>query len=86
LFNKAIEDWFTNLNSEKRLKKWKENTDKKYNVILKEQFNWCLENEITSTPTLIINEKIFLENYQIKDIENFIDPILEFEKNKNIHA
>jgi len=86
LFNKAIEDWFTNLNSKNWLKKWKENTDKKYNAILKEQVNWCLENEITSTPTLIINEKIFPDNYQIKDIENFIEPILEFEKNKNIHA
>lgn len=86
LFKKTLNDWFTNLNSKNWLKNWGESTDIKYNTFLKEQVKWCLENEITNTPTLIINEKIFPDNYQIKDVENFIEPILEFEKNKNIHA
>jgi uncharacterized membrane protein len=85
-FKEALKDWFIYINSKGWFEKWGKNRDKKYNTILKTQVNWCLQNKVTSTPRLIINGKKNLENYQIKDIENFIEPILEFEKNKNIHA
>jgi len=86
LFIKALNEWFTNVNSKDWLIKWGKCTDIKYNTLIEKQVNWCLRNEIMSTPVLIINGKLFPKTYYPKDIENFIEPILEFEKNKNIYT
>jgi len=89
IFNKAFDEWFEYVNVEIWLKKWGKCKNLSYNLYLAEQVNWCLKSKITSTPILIINSKLFPETYHPKDIENFIEPILEFENNKignNIRA
>ena len=53
-----------------------------YNNVLNEQVKWCLKNNIVSTPTMMINNKLFPETYNQNDVENFISYIFEFEKNK----
>ena len=69
------------------LKSWKESNDIKYHKILLEQINWCKKNQVSTTPTVLINNKLFPEIYRPEDIEQFIETILEFEKAENkMHA
>lgn len=81
-FQEAFGDWYRVTKANVWFAKWKECTDMKYNNMLKEQVKWCLANEVASTPRILINGKLFPESYHPNDIENFIEPIVEFEKNK----
>ena len=86
VFQCAFGDWYNKTSIVKWQNKWSYSDNQKYNNVLQKQKEWCLKNRIDYTPTLIINGKLFPKIYDSKDIENFIEPILAFEKNKNIHA
>jgi len=82
LFKDAFNDWHAHVDSNKWLGKWKNCEDVLYSKALSNQTNWCLSNGINSTPRILINAKLFPESYHINDIKNFIDPIIELEKNR----
>ena len=86
-FLEAINEWFKKPKTIDWLKSWKESNDIKYHKILLEQINWCKKNQVSTTPTVLINNKLFPEIYRPEDIEQFIETILEFEKAENkMHA
>ncbi len=89
VFKEALNEWYKGVNANKWLSKWKKENgdDKKYIESLGQQVKWCLDNEIISTPKTIINGKLFPEEYHLKDIEHFIEPIIVFEKQHiKVHA
>lgn len=91
IFKKAFHDWYSNVNTKQWLKKWDKCKNNEYNNVLATQTAWCLNNSIDSTPTILVNGKLFPTNYNAKDIAHFIEPLLDQELNKhkelqNIHA
>lgn len=92
VFEQAFSEWYKIANTNEWLSKWGLCKDALYNNMLSKQAVSCLNNDIDSTPRILINNKLFPETYHSKDIENFIEPIIEFEKNEiskeinNIHA
>jgi len=92
VFFNAFNDWYSNGNTKMWTKKWGKCKDIKYNKMLSQQIYWCLKQGIESTPIILINKKLFPKNYSFKDIEHFVEPILEQEMLKtkkeinNIHA
>ena len=85
VFGQALEEWYSKVTIQDWLGKWKTCEQIKYNQILGEQKKWCSEQNIHSTPSILINGKHFPQFYNPSDIENFIDSIIEFEENKIEH-
>ena len=79
-FSLAMSDWYESLNVEKWLNKWGLAKNERPNRIITEQVEFCLKNGIESTPSILINNTKFPANYRIKDINGFIEPIIELEK------
>lgn len=79
-FNEALNEWYEKTNSTNWLKKWKRGKNNIYNAMLAKQVQWCLDNEILSTPSVLINQKLLPASYYTKDVEYFIEPLIEFEK------
>lgn len=79
-FHKAIYEWYKNLVIKEWLNIWGESRNTKYNNVLVEHLKWSSKNQIGSTPTILINNKLFPQVYNPKDIESFIEPIMELEK------
>lgn len=78
----AMEDWYETLNTEKWLKKWGLNTSVQSNSLLAKQVNFCLKNGIEFTPSILVNNRKFPTTYRVSDIEGFIEPIINFGKQK----
>jgi hypothetical protein len=88
-FIKSFDEWYEIKNTEKWLKKWGKCHDLKYNKILDKHRAWCFKHLIDNTPTIFINGKLFPKFYHPTDIENFVEYIIDFEKqyqNKNAIA
>uniref|UniRef100_UPI0035C7C531 thioredoxin domain-containing protein n=1 Tax=Aurantibacter sp. TaxID=2807103 RepID=UPI0035C7C531 len=79
-FFEAFDEWYSKVSIKKWLKKWGKCDDLKYNEILKEHHFWCVSKEVDSTPTILINGKVFSKNYNPLDMENFIGHIIRLEK------
>lgn len=93
VFLEAFNDWYINVSIKIWTKKWGKCEDLKYSQILSQHIYWCLKQGLDRTPAILINNRLFPENYSFKDIEHFIEPILELEtsnkteqKIDNIHA
>lgn len=81
--NSILHTWYRHRVIEKAyLEKLNELSQMEFINALKTQRRWCFANDITITPTLLINHKIFPNNYQITDIANFMDAIIEQEELK----
>lgn len=81
-FNEAFNQWYKIKDPDKWISKWGECKEEKYEIILTQQVQKCLRNNIRKTPTLLINGRLFPETYDPNDIENFIEPIISYEKEK----
>lgn len=92
VFLNAFNDWYGNGNTKIWTKKWGRCEDLKYSKILSQQIYWCLRQGVDSTPSTLINNRLFPKNYNFEDIKHFIEPIFEQKTNKteqeinNIHA
>lgn len=81
IFLEAYTEWYNNkITLKKWFEKWKYCDNIKYNRELHRHRNWCLSYKLDYTPIIVINQKIFPLNYNIKDIEDFIEPIIELNK------
>jgi uncharacterized membrane protein len=74
----SLNDWhIEKLDLEKWKSKW-ENNHLEYSAkMIPNQYNWCLENAIHYTPAIILNGHILPKEYQINELNYFIDELIE---------
>lgn len=70
-------------NLEKWLIKWGKGESMDFGETLKNQKEWCTEQNINFTPALILNEKQFPKEYNRSDLVYFLDDLIE-QKEINI--
>jgi uncharacterized membrane protein len=74
----SLNDWhIERIDLEKWKCKWEKNHLEYPSIIIKNQYNWCLENDIHYTPAIILNGHIIPKEYQINDLNYFIDELIE---------
>jgi uncharacterized membrane protein len=80
---KTIENWYANPNF-KEFDKLKLLSDivKQQQPFLQNQAQWCVQQRLTLTPLLLINNKIFPLIYRTNDLRFHIEAIIEFEHTK----
>jgi uncharacterized membrane protein len=76
----TIENWYNNPNF-KEFDKLKQLSDivKQQQPFLQNQAEWCVQQQLTLTPMLLINNKQFPLIYRINDLGFHIEAIIEFE-------
>lgn len=81
----AITDWhINNLSLENWLKKWGGNRIiSEVEEQIKQQYNWCLQNNFNYTPVKIINDKLFPDGYEISELRYFLNDFAEQTTNEN---
>lgn len=75
----AISDWHIhNFELEKWKNKWKINNVSSETVnLMHEYYDWCLLNNFSYTPVIIINQKLFPKEYELQDLNYFITDLIE---------
>ncbi|WP_264566437.1 vitamin K epoxide reductase family protein [Flavobacterium sp. N3904] len=74
----SLNDWhIERMDIEKWKCKWENNHLEDSCKIIQKQYNWCLENDIHYTPATIFNGHIMPKEYQINDLNYFIDELIE---------
>lgn len=74
---KAFSDNYGVINGGAWLNKWGEPSDPKYHLQLKDQKNWCASNKLNFTPALLINGRLYPEEYNRMDLLYFIDDLID---------
>lgn len=73
-----LNDWhIERLDLETWKSKWKNNHTDYSTDIIPNQYNWCLDNAIHFTPATILNGHFLPKEYQINDLNYFIDELIE---------
>ena len=73
----ALKEWFDSKDLDNWIKKYGETEVKNdINEMLEKHRQWSIINNISQTPTTIVNEYFYPEEYNIKDIFYFIDDML----------
>jgi protein-disulfide isomerase len=74
----VLKEWFDSKDFNNWIKKHYqiEAQNQDIEAILKKHLNWAVKNNIHQTPTTIINNYFYPNEYNIKDIFYFIDDIL----------
>lgn len=74
----SLNDWhIERMDLEKWKCKWAGNLLESSSKIIPNQYNWCLGNNIHYTPAIILNGHIMPKEYQINDLNYFIDELIE---------
>jgi uncharacterized membrane protein len=74
----SLNDWhIERMDLEKWKCKWESIYLESSSKIIPNQYNWCLENNIHYTPAIILNGHIMPNEYQINDLNYFIDELIE---------
>jgi uncharacterized membrane protein len=78
----ALNDWHIKKMS---LKNWKEKWPLLANNMLvnnqiKKQYEWCIANNFNYTPVKIVNNKLFPNEYELSDLNYFINEFSELKK------
>lgn len=75
----AIIDWYINhLDLKTWKRKWTVETPHfLINKQLQNQYYWCVKNELNYTPIKIINENLFPDEYELSELEYFINDFQE---------
>ena len=66
------------------LLKWKESKDNSFENLLNVTKEWCIDNSISFTPVLFINDKQFPKEYNRTDINYFIEDLIEMVETENV--
>lgn len=79
VLNLALEEAFAeNVNLEAWLEKWGDCSNSEvYHQVLREQQNWCRNNNMYFTPALLLNGRMLPEEYSREDLLFFMDDIVE---------
>ncbi|MBW4362006.1 vitamin K epoxide reductase family protein [Flavobacterium taihuense] len=74
----SLNDWhIETMDMEKWKSKWENNHLEYTSKMIPNQYNWCLDNAIHFTPAIILNGYIMPKEYQINDLNYFIDELIE---------
>ncbi|MET3025094.1 vitamin K epoxide reductase family protein [Flavobacterium sp. UW10123] len=74
----ALKDWhIERLTLEEWNLKWKNEPSEEAAVIIQKQYNWCLNNKVLHTPAIILNEQLLPKDYQVNELQFFIDNLIE---------
>lgn len=74
----SLNDWhIERMDLEKWKCKWENNRLEDSCKMIPNQYNWCLENNLHYTPAIILNGHIMPKEYQINDLNYFIDELIE---------
>ena len=74
----SLNDWhIERMDLEKWKCKWESNQFDYSTSMIPNQYNWCLENNIHYTPAIILNGHVLPKEYQINDLNYFIDELIE---------
>lgn len=74
----SLNDWhIERMTLEEWKSKWESNHLEYFSKTIPNQYNWCLENKIHYTPAIILNGHIVPKEYQINDLNYFIDELIE---------
>jgi uncharacterized membrane protein len=79
VFEEAWQDWHQMANTEKWLRKWARCSSDDYASMLRGQISWCIRNNISSTPTTVLNGKIFPASYRPEDLEHLVGAVIKAE-------
>lgn len=76
---RAISDWYI---QEMELEAWKDKWEvctvsTKVKHLMRQQYNWCLENEFNYSPIKLLNDKVFPNEYDINELKYFLNDLLE---------
>ncbi|MCA6494492.1 MAG: thioredoxin domain-containing protein [Chitinophagaceae bacterium] len=84
---KAIENWYKkpDLNALDKLR-LQIDVVKNQQFYLKTQSEWCVEQRLTLTPLLLINNKLFPLIYRTEDLRFHIEAIIEYEQTKEYES
>ena len=84
---KEIENWYKKPDL-KALDKLRLQIDvvKNQQFYLKTQSEWCVEQRLTLTPLLLINNKLFPLIYRTEDLRFHIEAIIEYEQTKEYES
>lgn len=77
----ALKEWFDSKDFNNWIKKHNQTEAQNIEFILKRHLDWTIENNVYQTPTTIINNYFYPNEYNINDIFYFIDDILLENKN-----
>lgn len=83
----ALKEWFDSKNFNNWIKKYNqtEKQNQQLEDILKTHLDWMIKNKIRQTPSTIVNNCFYPDEYNIKDIYYFIDDmILENSNSQSI--
>jgi uncharacterized membrane protein len=73
----ALDEIYSDVDTEKWLNKWKSTTHFNYLTILEKEREWCINNGISFTPAILIDGYLFPKEYDKNDITFFLDTIIE---------
>ena len=79
-----INEWYSNTNPQLFITKYGNQISNESKELLEQQKDWCTENNIFTTPTLIIDGKVFPNFYHPTDIQYFIEDLLNTSNNEII--
>jgi len=75
----AISDWhIKKMDLKKWLKKWHtEPVSMMINQEIQKHYEWCSKNNFNYTPVIIVNEKIYPEEYELSELKYFLNDFVE---------
>ncbi len=77
----ALKDWHINkMTLEKWIAKWGNTDDAFSEEIIQEQYNWCHNNQLLFAPAIIINGNVLPKEYQINELDYFLENLIETKK------
>ncbi|MDB0037837.1 thioredoxin domain-containing protein [bacterium] len=73
----ALSDWHVNhMDKAEWLDKWKQSEiHPEIDVWLKEQYEWCIQNEFNYTPVKIVNDSELSEYYSVEELKYFMSEL-----------
>ena len=86
-FQQRINDWYEN----RDVKQWLaeggvEKAEDQYLKILTEHRSWCAANGIGGTPITLVNNRMFPHFYELTDLGNMIEGLIEHAETNEIRV
>lgn len=78
----ALHEIYNGTNTNQWFEKWNINEKNKYFEELKKETAWCHHNNINFTPEILVNGRSFPNEYDMNDLRNFVEDIIEDEQQK----
>jgi len=73
----ALDDIYGDMLPQKWIQKWGRTENSKFNTILIDEREWCLNNNVDFTPEVFVNGKKFPREYERTDLLFFIESLIE---------